>query len=213
MIEIRHIEKQDYKKAQNFATRGMHFNWYSDNPFILALYSKYFWHMELNRATHAYGAYVNGHFVGVLLAEIKGERKPYRRLYRTLFVQLIERLQTCFIGKGVDDYTAVNRAVLNALKKQQIPDGEIVFLAADPNCEGQGIGTALIAALEADIPGKTIYLYTDSGCNYQFYDHRGFERAGTCHVIIDIKGKKVPLQCYLYSKRIPGKSVSTDHGQ
>ena len=56
MVEIREMQKKDYKKAQEFAIQGMHLDWYMDNETILSLYSKYFWHMELNRATKAYGA-------------------------------------------------------------------------------------------------------------------------------------------------------------
>ena len=58
MIEIKKLRKRDYKKAQEFAIHGMHLNWYMDKGFVLGLYSKYFWHMELNRATKAYGAYI-----------------------------------------------------------------------------------------------------------------------------------------------------------
>ena len=60
--------------------------------------------------------------------------------------------------------------------KSETPDGEILFLAADPNCKIKGIGTALLCALEEREKGKTLYLYTDDACTYQFYEHRGFER-------------------------------------
>lgn len=73
MIEIREIRRQDYKKAQQFAIQGMHFDWYMDSKVILDLYARYFWDMELNSATKAYGAYVGDAFVGVLLADMKGE--------------------------------------------------------------------------------------------------------------------------------------------
>ena len=63
MIEIREIRRQDYKKAQQFAIQGMHFDWYMDSKVILDLYARYFWDMELNRATKAYGAYVGDAFV------------------------------------------------------------------------------------------------------------------------------------------------------
>lgn len=77
MIEIKGIRKQDYKKAQQFAIKGMHLDWYMDKGFILNLYSKYFWHMELNRATKVYGTYVDNIFVGVLLADMRNETKRY----------------------------------------------------------------------------------------------------------------------------------------
>ena len=43
MIEIREIRRQDYKKAQQFAIQGMHFDWYMDSKVILDLYARYFW--------------------------------------------------------------------------------------------------------------------------------------------------------------------------
>ena len=75
LIEIKEVCKQDYKKAQKFAIQGMHLDWYMDSKVILDLYAKYFWYMELNRATKVYGAYADDIFVGVLLAEIKNEPK------------------------------------------------------------------------------------------------------------------------------------------
>ena len=54
MIEIKQIQRRDYQKAQSFAVEGMHLNWYLDQTWALALYSKYVWYMELNRATRAY---------------------------------------------------------------------------------------------------------------------------------------------------------------
>ncbi len=59
--------------------------------------------------------------------------------------------------------------------KSHKPDGEILFLAADPECGVKGIGTALLKALEEKEKGKTMYLFTDDGCTYQFYEHRGSE--------------------------------------
>ena len=67
MIEIKEVCKQDYKKAQKFAIQGMHLDWYMDSKVILDLYAKYFWYMELNRATKVYGAYADDIFVGDLI--------------------------------------------------------------------------------------------------------------------------------------------------
>lgn len=180
----------------------MHFDWYSDNKLILLLYRKYFWYLELSRATRAYAATINGKFVGALLAEMKGEKKCCRSWWSTAFVTVIEKLQKFAVGDGVDAYDAANKDMLAAFSKTQTPDGEIVFLAVDPDCQATGIGTALLSAFEADIHGKTIYLYTDNGCSYSFYDRRDFERSQTRDVTIDIAGKRVSIQCFLYSKTI-----------
>lgn len=202
MIEIKEIRKQDYKKAQQFAIEGMHLNWYMDKGFILNLYSKYFWHMELNRATKCYGAYADNAFVGVLLADMKGEVKQYHRIWRTVFVKIFDVLQHIVAGKGVDGYDEANREMFTSFCRTNNPDGEIVFLAADPNCKIKGIGTALLSAFEAEERGKLIYLYTDDACTYQFYEHRGFLRSEEQEVLLDLGNKKVQLKCLLYSKTI-----------
>lgn len=35
----------------------------------------------------------------------------------------------------------------------------------------------LLRELEEREKGKKVFLYTDSACTYQFYEHRGFELA------------------------------------
>lgn len=86
--------------------------------------------------------------------------------------------------------------------KSNVPDGEIIFLAADPDCKVKGIGTALLNALEQKEKGKLLYLYTDDGCTYQFYEHRGFERVEEKEIVLEMPKGKVPLICFVYSKRI-----------
>ena len=82
------------------------------------------------------------------------------------------------------------------------PDGEIIFLAADPDCKIKGVGTALLSAFEKDESGKLIYLYTDNACTYQFYEHRGFERSEERQVVLDLDKRQVGLTCLFYTKKI-----------
>lgn len=203
MIEIREIRKQDYKKAQQFSVKGMHFDWYMDSKWILNLYAKYFWSMELNRATKIYGAYINGKFIGVLLADIKGEQKKCYSRWRAIYVAFFDWLQNLMAGKGVGTYDSANQKMYQDFCRTHTPDGEIIFLVADPDSKVKGIGTALLTAFEADEPGKLVYLYTDNACTYQFYEHRGFTRSEEQQIILDLERKKVPLTCFLYTKKLP----------
>lgn len=202
MIEIREIRKQDYKKAQQFAIRGMHLDWYMSSKVVLNLYAKYFWDMELNRATKAYGAYVNDEFVGVLLADMNGETKKYYNVWRAVYVRFFDWLQKIVAGKGVGVYDKANWEMYRAFCENHTPNGEIIFLAANPNSKVKGVGTALLSAFEAEENGKLVYLYTDNACTYQFYEHRGFTRSEERQTILDLGKKQVPLTCLFYSKRI-----------
>lgn len=205
MIKIQELRKQDYKKARQFAIQGMHLYWYVSGKISLNLYARYFLDVELSCATRAYGAYVDNQFVGVLLADMKDEPKKYRSIWRTAYIRFFDWLQHFAAGEGVEAYDKANQKMLRALCEKSTPDGEIVFLAADPGSKVRGIGTALLSALEKDEHGKLIYLYTDNACTYQFYEHRGFSRAGEQQVVLKLEKKEVPLTCFLYAKKIEGK--------
>lgn len=201
-IEVRDIQKKDYKKAIQFAIKGMHFDWYLNNEFLLNAYGRYFWYLAINRATQILAAYIDDEFVGVLLAEIKGEEKKQQNILQKTYITLIDVIQKNFFKGGAGLYEDTTKALLAHYLQSHAPDGEIVFLAADPDCKTKGIGTALLNALEEKEKGKTLYLHTDDARTYQFYEHRGFERAEEKAVVLDMPKGKIPLKCFVYSKTI-----------
>ena len=201
-IKISDIRKKDYKKAIQFAIKGMHFDWYLSNKFMLNAYGRYFWYLEINRATQIFAAYADGDFVGVLLAQIYSEPKKQNNLLQKLYVKLIDILQKLLFKDGAGLYEKTTKIQLKHYLETNKPDGEIIFLAADPDCKIKGIGTALLNAFEEKEQGKTIFLHTDDACTYQFYEHRGFERVEETDIILEMPKGKVPLKCLLYSKKI-----------
>ena len=201
-IQIKDIRKRDYKRAIQFAIKGMHFDWYLDSPFLLSAYGRYFWYLEMNRATHIYAAYADEKFVGILLAEIYGEAKIHRVWTERLYVKFVDIIQRLFFKGGAGLYDETVKSQLAHYKKSNKPDGEIIFLAADPDAKIKGVGSALLHALEEKIPGKTLYLHTDDACTYQFYEHRGFQRVEERDIVLEMPKGKVPLKCLLYHKTI-----------
>lgn len=206
-VEIRELDRRDYEKAVQFAIVGMHFDWYVDSPWLLNLYGQYFWYLELSRATQVIAAYVDGILAGVLLAEMKGEAKKRLSPAKMLYVRVFEALQRLFSREGGGLYEQTARALLAQYLKTHAPDGEILFLAADPQAKVRGIGSALLAELERRERGKTIYLQTDDACTYPFYEHRGFARACEKQVALRFGKKQVPLKCFLYTKTIPPDDI------
>ena len=201
-IEITEIRKQDYKKAIQFAIKGMHFDWYLDSDFLLNAYGRYFWYLEINRATQILAAYVDNKFVGVLLAEMYAEEKKQNNIFQKVYVKFVDIIQKTFFKDGAGLYEETTKAQLKKYLQNHKPDGEIIFLAADPDCKVKGVGTALLNALEKREQGKTIYLHTDDACTYKFYEHRGFVRKEETDIVLEMPKGKVPLKCFVYSKVI-----------
>lgn len=201
-IVLRELRRKDYNKAIQFAITGMHFDWYLDSSFVLNLYGRYFWYLEMTRATQVIAAYKGDELAGVLLAEIKGEKKQHRSFWKFLYVKLFDFIQKTFFQSNVGTYDTANKEMYEQYTKTYMPDGEIIFLAANPEIKVKGIGSMLLREFERREKGKLVYLYTDNACTYQFYEHRGFERACEKDVVIKIDDKEVPLKCLLYSKKI-----------
>lgn len=201
-LEIKELNKKDNSKVIKYAIKGMHFNLYLDNKLELNLYGRYFWYLELLNATQVISAYIGDELAGVLVAEIKGENKVYKSFWKKLYVNIFEWIQKTFFEDSVGEYDQANKEMLEAYKEKNNPDGEIRFLAANPDIKIKGIGTLLLNELEKREKGKEIYLFTDDQCTYQFYEHRGFDRVGEKDIILSLTSKKeVPLKCFLYRKK------------
>ena len=180
----------------------MHFNMYLDNKLTLNLYGRYFWYLELTNATQIISAYMEDELAGVLIADMKEEEKVYKSFWKRLYIKAFDWIQNTLFKESVGIYDKTNKEMLNKYKSKNTPDGEIRFLAANPDMKVKGVGTLLLHELEKREKGKEIYLFTDDKCTYQFYEHRGFERVGEKDIEMDMNKKKIPLKCLLYRKKI-----------
>lgn len=201
-IDIRPLQKKDFNAARKFAVQGMHLEWYTGNVVELYLYSKYFWYLEISRAAIALGAYLGDELVGVLLADMDDEPKVFANLFYRSFVRIAEFVIKLGYKGASTSYEKANKDMLAAYKQIYHPEGELNFFAVNPDIKGKGIGTKLLNELEKQEVGKEIYLYTDSGSTYQFYEHRGFKVVGQKDIELDIHGEMVSLTCMLFAKKL-----------
>lgn len=202
-LTIRTLERKDYSKAIDFAVKGMHFDCYMESPALLKTYGCYFLYMELNRATQVLAAYDGSELAGVLLAKFYGESPVARTLWQRIYVAGFRKLERLYTN-GTSIYDQANQSMFRAYCEQFKPEGELIFLAADPDSNRKGVGSALLAELEQRENGKELFLYTDSNCTFQFYEHRGFQQAGKKEVTMELPDGAVPLTCYLYHKKLGG---------
>lgn len=198
-MKIKELNRKDFSKVIQYAIKGMRFDEYLKSNFLLQAYGRYFWYLEYTNATQVIAAYEGNELLGVLVADMKGEPKPYKSIWKGLYVKLVDVIQKKFFGGGVMPYNEANEAMYAKYTKQNTPDGEIRFLAANPDSKVNGVGTFLLNELAKREQGKEIYLYTDTNCTYQFYEHRGFERVGEQEIMLELQDG-VDLKCLMYRK-------------
>ena len=79
--------------------------------------------------------------------------------------------------------------------------GELAFFAVDESCRGKGLGRKLFEALVAYMRSQEIsrfYLFTDTSCNYAFYEHLGMVRRGEKQQTIQAGGELGDMTFFLY---------------
>ena len=81
-------------------------------------------------------------------------------------------------------------------------DAELSFFAVSKDYQGVGIGKALFEEFNNYLKENNInnlYLYTDTYCNYKFYEHFGMHKIKEKHFSIPFT-KKFDIDFYLYDK-------------
>ena len=201
-IILKELMKKDIDKAADYAVAGMNFNRYTEDETELRLYGKYFVYLEMERATQIIAAYEGVQLLGVIMASLDNEKKKYHSLWKSLYIGFTSFIMKLNYSAENNVYDKANKQMLKQYKKYRHVDGEICFLAVSPEAQGKGIGGMLLNELSKREHGKNIFLFTDSNCTYEFYDHKGFERVGIDSVILDFQGLSTKLTCFLYAKML-----------
>ena len=199
-MQVSELQAKDTNKAIQFAVTGMHFGMYLSNPLLQKLYGRYFWYLETNRASHIIAAYEGDILAGVLLAQMNGKAPEHHSLWRAIYVKIFDFMQSTFFKGSAGLYENTNVEMFAEYEESYSPDGEIVFLAANPAIRTKGIGSILLAELMKREKGKRIYLFTDDFCTYQFYEHRGFDRVCERDITLELGNRQIEMKCLLYSR-------------
>lgn len=136
----------------------------------------------LGEQTFTRVALVNGKVEGIIMAKhIAGHKKKCSFIWNQIrcaapLVFSREGRKTANMFAGIN---TLDEQLLKQTNKQF--DGEIAFFAISETCRGLGIGKSLfqraLTYLEQQ-KAESYYLYTDSTCNYGFYEHQGMKRCG-----------------------------------
>lgn len=78
---------------------------------------------------------------------------------------------------------------------------ELALFAVDSSCRGKGIGKQLFQSALDYMKQEQLdkfYLFTDTSCNYGFYEHQGMERCVEKEHIFNIKGQRASMKFFIY---------------
>ena len=99
----------------------------------------------------------------------------------------------------------VNRKLLKPFNKEL--KNELILFIVDEKYRGKGIGTQLekmYTDFLKENKVKKMFLFTDTYSNYEYYEHRGYERKGSLPVDFKTKHEEIdPIsEYYIYIKEL-----------
>lgn len=123
--------------------------------------------------------------LGVILGRVDAlDSRPLLNRHRRRRLRLLARLPFMRRGfKGLAELFGIELIdtllLWGAKHAGHRYDAEVVLFIVDPEAQGLGVGGHLFDALMAYLRvngAKRYFLFTDTSCNYGFYEHRGLKR-------------------------------------
>lgn len=100
---------------------------------------------------------------------------------------------------------------VNGIDKQLLNENnktypaELALFAVSSSCRGKGIGKMLFQSALNYMKQeklKEFYLFTDTSCNYGFYEHQGMKRRLEKKHVFNIKGQQAVMNFFIYDYQL-----------
>ncbi|WP_097014312.1 GNAT family N-acetyltransferase [Anaerocolumna aminovalerica] len=147
----------------------------------------------------------DGKIIGVIMGQAKNNYKCLSHLHNIISARyhyVAMSFQAVKYKDNIDDYKKVQNTYYQLITgKENDFDGSLTLFAVTQECRGLGVGKTLLSYPFEYLKSqntRNIYLYTDSACNYKFYDNHGFVRLGEENLKITRENKPSTLDVFLY---------------
>ncbi len=151
----------------------------------------------------------DGALIGVLLYKHAGGLKWLKNLKNTLAMlwhALYLKLRSKHARRTLKSMVTVQKGYQALLKQSDVTTkDEVVLFITSPHHQGKGLGKKLMTAYQSDLKkqGKvSFYLFTDTSCNFGFYDHLGFVQKGSKTVNQYLKDGVETETLFIYEKHL-----------
>lgn len=204
-VKLRELKKQDIPVLEDVIRKTWHYDEFAI-PKTARKLAKVYLASCLTNQTYTRVAEVNGVPAGLILGKnIEKHHCPLK--YRLHQIFALCGLMISKEGRGILNFYKSVNDIDSQLLKQCNKDykGEIALFALSPEYRGLGIGKKLFQCLLAYMKSQSIsdfYLYTDTSCNFGFYEHQGMIRQQQYKHLLNAKEKKIEVEFYLYDMAV-----------
>lgn len=179
LIILRKIQRHDYVLLEKDICKTWHLT-ESFGDKTAMLLSKAYLSYNLIYQTFNRVVVVNKQTVGIIAGNNKQKQKAHLKYVIRLFLAILQLLLTKEGRSGLKSFFEMNKIYKKLMKNSgRNYGGKLSSFVINPAYCGLGLGKKLfqsfIQYLEEE-KVETFYLYTDTYCNYQFYDKQGMQK-------------------------------------
>lgn len=204
MIKFRNFQNTDATYLAELIARTWNYNELTNEKVAIQM-ANVFMYSCLANQTFTRVAQENGQILGVIMGKKIKDFKPTSNYSMKLFSSIIKLLASKegrIVAKTFSSIMRIDQLLLN--KANNTYEGELAFFAVDPAHQGRGVGNNLFRSFDEYCKQESIdnfYLFTDTSCNYQFYEHRGMQRVQTIEHNFKTNKIDVSMQFYIYDNK------------
>lgn len=177
-IIYRNLKKQDYNAVADLLSHAFGLHRYVSDKQLLWIFKQQYLYSCLSEATFSRVAEQNGKIVGVIMGNAQSDYHILPHIgfaLRFLLYSLKMKIYGRKISDSISGYHELHRIYREFSQRHKGEfDGVLTLFAVHSECRGKGVGKKLLSDLDAywkEHQVKSIYLYTDTTCNYGFYEH------------------------------------------
>lgn len=200
-LTFRCYKKEDFKVIKNIIREAWKYDSFA-SPKIADKMAAVFLNSCLANQTFTQVAVLDNTPVGIIMGKnIKKFKNSFTLLLkRTISIfDLLCRKEGRNVSKIFGNVNGIDKELLESSPIQY--DGEVAFFAVDKQCRGYGIGKQLFSKLNDYMESecvKNYYLFTDTSCNYGFYEHQGMVRRCEKQHTFEIKNQIGNITFFIY---------------
>lgn len=204
-LELREYRKEDFKVLEKIIRKTWHYDDFS-SPKTAQKLARVFLSSCLTNYTFSRVALDQGKPIGIILANNKAKHKcPIK-----LRLQQIKAIISLLISKEGRKVSKIFRSV-NGIDQHLLNEcgvkypAELALFAVDSSYRGKGVGKILFQTVLEYMKKeelKQFYLFTDTSCNYGFYEHQGMIRKIEKQHIFQIEGQSAKMNFFIYDYQL-----------
>lgn len=204
-VVLRELKKEDLPFLEHIIKDTWHYEQFS-SPGVALKMAKVFLYSCLSNQTYSRVALLNGKPAGIILGKnISTYRCPLK--YRIKQIRSIISLYISKEGRKVSKiFESVSGIDKQLLKENgKLYPAELTLFAVDSDCRGMGIGKELFQSVLDYMKEQNLgefYLYTDTSCNYGFYEHQGMVRRCEKNKTFLIQNQEAKMTFFIYDYQL-----------